>query len=229
MSDQPSGQSEPVTGDQAAPRHPGNPPAEAGAAAHRASAPAGGEPGAGAATGEPGTAGAARLPAQPSTPPPGGPADPRERRVSPIAHPPVTLPPNPMPPRRFGGGEIIIIVSALAAFASTFLSWVTPDFGAWRNAWTTGLWPAGVLALLAAIIHLVRMLPPPDRAIGALLPLLLSTAAIWIPIAALPDNGNAWGVWVCLAGGVVLTGALIVAAMSDPALRRPDDPDDLFN
>lgn len=232
MSDQPSGRSEPVPGNQAP--APSEATGRATAAAGGGAAPAGNGADAPAGNGADAASGAAgpgpsRRPAMPSTPPPGGPADPDERRVTPIAHPTATLPPNPMPPRRFSGGEVVIIASALAAFVSTFLSWVTPDFGDWRNAWSTGLWPAGVLALLAAIIHLVRLLPPPDRAIGALLPLLLSTAAVWIPVAALPDNGNAWGVWVCLIGGVVLTGALIVAAMSDPALRRPDDPDDLFN
>ncbi|MDQ2845257.1 MAG: hypothetical protein M3Y77_02650 [Actinomycetota bacterium] len=173
-----------------------------------------------------------RIPAVPATPPPGGPDDPEKRRVTPIAHPPVTLPPNPpapVPPRQAGVNEIIIGVAGIAAFVSTFLSWQSHDFGGWSSAWSTGLWPAGVLGLVAALFHLARMLPPADKAFGALLPLLLCTAAVWIPIAALPDNGDAWGVWLCLIAGIVLTGCLLVAAMSDPALRRADDPNDFFN
>jgi hypothetical protein len=170
-----------------------------------------------------------RIPATPATPPPGGPDDPEKRRVSPIAHPPVTLPPNPPAPRKAGVNEIVIAVMGILTLVSTFLAWVTHDFGGWSNAWSTGLWPAGVLGFVAAAFHLVRMLPPADKAMGALAPLLLSTAAIWIPIAALPDNGNAWGIWLCLIPGIILTGALLVAAMSDPALRRADDPNDIFN
>ncbi len=170
-----------------------------------------------------------RIPAVPASPPPGGPQDPAKRTVTPIANPPVTLPPNPPAPRRAGVNEIVIAVTGIAALVATFLAWVTHDFGGWFNAWSTGLWPAGFLGFLAAAFHLVRMLPPGDKAFGALLPLLLSTAAVWIPIAALPDNGDAWGVWLCLLAGVILTGALLVAAMSDPALRRADDPNDLFN
>lgn len=179
-----------------------------------------------------------RIPVTPATPQPGGPAEPEKRRVTPIAHPPVTLPPNPPnppnpaapgPARQAGVNEIIISAAGIATFVSSFLSWQSHDFGGWSNAWSTGLWPAGVLGLVAALFHLVRMLPPADKAFGALLPLLLCTAAVWIPIAALPDNGNAWGVWLCLIAGVVLTGALLVAAMSDPALRRADDPRDFFN
>lgn len=170
-----------------------------------------------------------RIPATPATPPPGGPPDPEKRRVTPIASPPVTLPPNPPAPRKAGINEIVIAVAGIAALVATFLAWVTREFGTWSSAWTTGLWPAGVLGFAAAVFHLVRMLPPADKAMGALVPLLLSTAAVWIPVAALPDNGNAWGIWLCLVAGIILTGSLIIAAMSDPALRRADDPNDLFN
>ncbi|WP_154674341.1 hypothetical protein [Nakamurella lactea] len=170
-----------------------------------------------------------RIPATPATPPPGGPDDPEKRRVTPIAHPPVTLPPNPPAQRKAGLNEVIIAVTGILTLVSTFLAWVTHDFGGWSSAWSTGLWPAGVLGFVAAGFHLVRMLPPADKAMGALVPMLLSTAAVWIPIAALPDNGNAWGIWLCLIPGIILTGSLIIAAMSDPALRRADDPNDLFN
>lgn len=170
-----------------------------------------------------------RVQATPAAPPPGGPADPADRTVTPTAHPRVTLPPNPPAPRKFGVGEIVIGITGILTLVSTFLAWQTSDFGGWNSAWTTGLWPAGVLGFVAAAFHLIRMLPPADRAVGALLPLLLCTAAVWIPIAALPDNGDAWGIWLCLIAGLVLTGFLLVAAMSDPALRSADDPDDLFD
>lgn len=177
----------------------------------------------------------ARIPATPATPPPGGPADPVDRTVTPVAHPTVVLEPNPAggppepPYRRAGVREIVIGVAGIVAFVATFLTWQTPDFGDAPNAWTAGSWPAGVLALGAAAFHLVRMLPPADKAFGALLPLLLCTAAVWIPIAAVPGNGGAWGIWVCLIAGIVLTGGLLAAAMTDPALRSEDDPDDLFD
>lgn len=160
-----------------------------------------------------------------------GPADPADRTVTPIAHPTTVLDPNPAPSeyRRAGVREIVIGVAGIVAFAATFLAWGTPDFGGRPNAWTAGAWPAGVLALGAAVFHLVRMLPPADKAFGALLPLLLCTAAVWIPISAVPGNGSAWGIWVCLIAGIVLTGALLAAAMTDPALRSLDDPNDLFD
>lgn len=160
-----------------------------------------------------------------------GPADPADRTVTPIAHPTTVLDPNPPPPeyRRAGVREIVIGIAGIVAFVATFLNWGTPDFGDSPNAWSAGTWPAGVLALGAAVFHLVRMLPPADKAFGALLPLLLCTAAVWIPISAVPGNGGAWGIWVCLVAGIVLTGGLLAAAMTDPALRSDDDPDDLFD
>lgn len=170
-----------------------------------------------------------RIPATPATPPPGGPQDPAKREVRPIAHPPVTLPPNPPAPRKFGVNEIIIALTGIACLVSTWLPWFKVDYGIARTAWTTGVWPAGVLGFLAAAIHLIRMLPPADKAMGAILPLLLSTAPVWVPIALIPDNAQAYGLWICLVAGIILTGALVVAAMSDPALRRADDPNDLFN
>ena len=172
-----------------------------------------------------------RIPASPSTPPPGGPADPAQRTVTPVAHPTVVLDPNPPLPewRRIGWGDVVIGIAGVVTLVSTWLSWGSTDFGTTPSAWGAGTWPAGVLGFVAAAFHLVRLLPPADKAVGALLPLLLCTAAVWIPIASIPGNGNAWGIWTCLVAGLVLTGFLLAAAMIDPALRRADDPDDLFN
>lgn len=163
---------------------------------------------------------------------PAGPADPRDRTVTPIAHPTTVLDPNrpPLPEwRRAGWRDVVIGMLGIAAFVSAFLPWQVDDFGPDPKAWSTGAWPAAVLGLLAAVVHLVRLLPPADKAFGALLPLLLSTAAVWIPISVIPGNGGAWGIWLCLVAGILLTGLLLASAMTDPALRRPDDPDALFD
>lgn len=151
------------------------------------------------------------------------------RTVTPIAHPTLTLPPNQMAPLSFGLIEIIAILGGGLAFAATFLPWLQADFGASINAWHNGAWPAGVLALVALIAHLIRVLPAKDKAIGALLAPLLATAAVWIPVFALAGNPNSLGVWLTLAGGVMLTGALVFSAMIDPALRQANDPHSLWD
>ncbi len=162
----------------------------------------------------------------PTAPPPGGPDDPADRTVTPIAHPTVVLPPNPPAAPKPGPREVAIGILGLVTFGSTFLPWVRlPP----SNAWAPGLWIAGVLGLVAAAVHIGRYLPPADKAFGALLPLLLGTGAVWIPVAHLKDNVRTAGTWVCLGAGVLLVGALLAAAMSDPALRSPDNPDDLFD
>jgi hypothetical protein len=159
-------------------------------------------------------------------PPPGGPADPADRTVTPIAHPPVVLPPNPPPAPKLGIRELLIGLLGLIAFGATFLPW---GHDPTRNAWPLGVWIAGVLALIGAAAHIGRYLPPADKAFGALLPLLLTTGSVWIPVAHLKGNAGTFGTWVCLVAGVLLVGLLIAAAMSDPALRSPDNPDDAFD
>lgn len=173
---------------------------------------------------------ATRRPAVGSTPTPGGPTDPAQRVVTPIAEPTTVLEPNPLPEwRRIGWGDVVIGIAGVVVLVSSWLSWGSADFGSTPSAWSAGTWPAAVVGFGAALFHLLRLLPPADKAVGALLPLLLCTAAVWIPISVIPGNGNAWGIWTCLVAGLVLTGFLLAAAMTDPALRRADDPDDLFN
>jgi hypothetical protein len=143
----------------------------------------------------------------------------------------VVLPPNPAAATRAaergpGLREILIGVFGLVAFGSTFLAW---SHDPTHNAWSIGYWVAGVLALIAAAAHILRYLPPADKAFGALLPLLLGTGSVWIPVAHLRGNAQTLGTWVCLVAGVLLVGLLIGAAMTDPALRSPDNPDDLFD
>ncbi len=152
--------------------------------------------------------------------------DPAGRTVTPIAHPPVVLPPNPVPEQKPGLRELLIGLLGLIAFGSTFLPW---EHDPTRNAWPSGVWIAGVLALIGAGAHIGRYLPPADKAFGALLPLLLTTGAVWIPVAHLRGNAGTVGTWVCLVAGVLLVGLLIGAAMTDPALRSPDNPDDPFD
>ncbi len=164
-------------------------------------------------------------------PPPGGPGGPpadgpADRTVTPIAHPPVVLPPNPELQRSPGLRELLIGLLGLIAFGSTFLPW---EHDPTRNAWPLGVWIAGVLALIGAGAHIGRYLPPADKAFGALLPLLLTTGSVWIPVAHLRGNAGTVGTWVCLVAGVLLVGLLIGAAMTDPALRSPDNPDDLLD
>ena len=203
------------------------------------------EPGPPAAPAQPTAQRAAAEPPIRRDPPPGGPTDPADRTVSPIAHPPVTLPPNPpadatdadqvapihdpaapIPARKPGLREIIIGVLGVVALVSAFLPWQHLP-GA--NAWPIGMWVAPVLGVLGAAAHLIRFLPPADKAFGALLPLMLATGAVWVPVAHLYGNVRTAGTWVCLAAGVLLVGALLAAAMTDPALRSADNPDDVFD
>ncbi len=159
-------------------------------------------------------------------PPPGGPEDPADRTVTPIAHPPVVLPPNPTVERRPGVRELLVGLLGLIAFGSTFLPW---EHDPTRNAWPPGVWIAGVLAMLGAGAHIGRYLPPADKAFGALAAPAAEHGAVWIPVAHLKGNAGTVGTWVCLVAGVLFVGLLIGAAMTDPALRSPDNPDDPFD
>jgi len=48
-------------------------------------------------------------------------------------------------------------------------------------------------------------------------------------VAHLKGNATTVGTWFCLVAGVLLVGLLIGAAMSDPALRSPDNPNEIFD
>lgn len=148
--------------------------------------------------------------------PPGGPADPADRTVTPIAHPTVVLPPNPTPRPGFGAPEIVVVVLGVIVFVATFLPWAP---GA--SAWDIGYWAGGVLSALAVLLHLGRFVPSEWREAEALIPLALGTGGAWVALAALGQHHHAVGTWVCLVAGLLLTLALLGAAARDLTMARP--------
>jgi hypothetical protein len=155
-------------------------------------------------------------PPQAAQPPPGGPTDPRDRTVTPIAHPTVVLPPNPIPRPRFGLPEIVIVLLGAIVLASTFLPWAPGS-----SAWDIGYWAGGVLSALAVLLHLGRFVPSEWREAEALIPLALGTGGAWVALAALGQHHHGVGTWVCLVAGLLLTAALLGAAVRDLTLARP--------
>ncbi len=149
-------------------------------------------------------------------PPAGGPADPAHRTVTPIAHPTVVLPPNPIPRPGFGAPEIVVVVLGVIVFVATFLPWAP---GA--SAWDIGYWAGGVLSALAVLLHLGRFVPSEWREAEALIPLALGTGGAWVALAALGQHHHAVGTWVCLVAGLLLTLALLGAAARDLTVARP--------
>jgi hypothetical protein len=123
-------------------------------------------------------------------------------------------------PQRVNGGQLLVIVGAIALLVSLALDWYEPGFDAWSVFEIVDLLLAAIA--VAAIVGVVSValpglglpLPPPSA------PLVLGLAAFVIVAAALinqpplvaerdPDTGA----WVALAGaGLMALGALLSVA-----------------
>jgi hypothetical protein len=137
-------------------------------------------------------------------------------------------------PERINGGQVLVVLGAIALFVGLFLNWFEPSRSAWTafEVWDLVLAAIAVAAIAAAIpirlsgksgepVVAPRWLP----ALG-IAPLIIVVVALLDHPPAARGAGLEIGAWIALAGSVLLTAGAVLsrARISLVITLRPAEP-----
>jgi hypothetical protein len=144
-------------------------------------------------------------------------------------------------PERINAGQILVVVGAVALFASLFLNWYEGPFAgdSGFSAWTAFelldiILAALALAAIAAAVPISRGEGSATPLSGRWLPFVGLAAFVLVAVTLLNDppgardRGLELGAWVALAGATALAagGLLSLARVSLVVTTRPTESDD---